>query len=174
MKYTDFVIQYKKSKEQEAFVTKHVKKSYMPYAEKLALAKSIANRTSWNEDGKYERNTTLQAWLLQTNMISYYTDITWEDTEVIQAYDSLVESGAFELIFSYIPESERVQLQAITDMFISDIYTNFRDIPAWLDSKIEALDLGLGSIMSGLQQVMEDKPDLAKKILQMPTGNSEE
>lgn len=174
MKYTDFIIQYKAAKEKEQFAAKHVKKQYMGYAEKLALSKSIAKKASWDEGGKYTRNTLLQMWLLQTNMIMYYTDITWDEKDVITAYDALVESGAFEDIFAAIPETERVQLQGMTDMEMSDIYINFRDIPVWFDTKIEALNLGLGSIISGLQETVENNPEKIAQIFQMPQGNSEE
>lgn len=174
MKYTDFVIQCKASKDKEAFAAKHVKKTYMPYAEKMSLAQTVANKSSWDDDGKYRRNTALQTWLLQLHIIAQYTDITWDESDVLNAYDALMECGAMELLLASVPDTERSQIIAMTDMEAGDIYTNYRDLPSWIDTKIDAINLGLNSIIEGLQQTIEKNPDVVGKILQMPQGNSEE
>ena len=171
MTYKNFMVQYKAAKDKEEFVKKHIKKQYLPYVEKLSIARTIANATSWDEEKNYKRDSVLQAWLLQVHMVTDYTDLTCDDKDVSAMYDTLAENGILEIIFSSIPESERVQLQAMTDMAASDIYTNFRDVTAWLDNKIATLDTTLGTIVSGLQEaIINEKKD---NIIAMPEGNSE-
>ena len=160
MKYSEFITKYKVSKDKPAMAAKHIKTSYLKYVDKINMAQSIANASSWKEiDGKnvYMRDTCNQQFLLQMKLIQAYTDIEFKDSEVVEVYDGLAEIGALGDLIDAMPNQEIVQIQSMTSMCVDDIYTNFRDLPSYIDSKLDAIGLTADAIISAFQDVTNNE-----------------
>ena len=158
MKYTDFVRGYKNAKEKDKWVARIIKTLYLPYSTKKAEAQQIAKISSHviNEDGSegmYKRDTTSQYFLTQIRIITNYTDLEIADTDVTKAYDELSESGALDMIFALLPESELKMFKAMVDMAMDDIYINEADVGAVLSTKLEAFRLMGETAMSALEVI---------------------
>ena len=170
MKYTDFIQKFKISKDKETLVKKHIKRQYVPYAEKLSEAKKIADvstHVTINDKQIYKKNTPILYFLKTIRLLALYTDIEQaEDADINKFYDSLAEIGAFDALLSQIPEGEITQFSAMIDMCVSDIYENERDLSAFLDTKFEALGIVFNTMFesfketmnnSGIEQVIKNK-----------------
>ena len=155
MKYFEFVQKFKISKDKEALVKKHIKRQYVPYSEKLAEAKKIAElstHTTINDIKTYRKDTPIIYFLKTIRLIALYTDIEEEvPSNINKFYDSLAEVGAFDALLSQIPEGEITQFSAMIDMCVSDIYENERDLSAFLDTKFEALGIVLNTMFDSFK-----------------------
>ena len=142
MEYTKFVQQYKVSKDKEAFVKKHITKTYVPYVEKISKASGIALSCTHAVLGQpelYKKDTPSQYFGTIMRLIEMYTDITFADSDVVKVFDTMAEQGIIDIILSSIPENEVTQFRSIVDMCVSDIYENERDISALIDTKLTSI-----------------------------------
>ena len=160
MKYTDFIQKYKIAKDKETLAKKHIKRQYVPYAEKLAEAKKIADLSTHitiEDKTIYYKNTPILYFLKTTRLLALYTDIEQgEESDINVFYDSLAEIGAFDALLSQIPESEITQISAMIDMCVSDIYENERDISAFLDTKFEAMGMTLNTMFNSFKEALSE------------------
>ena len=166
MDYIKVVAQYKTSKDKESFVKKHIKRSYVPYAEKLSEAIEIANRSthiSIDDKVLYKKNTPIMRFMSIVRIIALYTDIECEQDKIVDMYDALSKEGLMVQLLSSIPETEISEFMSLVDMSVSDIYENERDLSALLDSKMTALELAMNTLLDSFQSTLE-KID-AKQLL---------
>ncbi len=158
MDYTIFVKSYKNSKDKEGFVKKHITKEYLGYVDKMAIAKKVARFASHvvDEDGNtgdYKRDTMMQYFLAQMDIISKFTDIEVPGELMTEAYDALAECGALNDLFGMIPESEIKMINSMVQMAMDDTYVNEADVGAVLSTKLEAFRLMADTAMSALDEV---------------------
>ena len=159
MEYTKFVQQYKVSKDKEAFVKKHITKTYVPYVEKISKASGIAlgcTHAVKDHPELYKKDTPSQYFATIMRLVEMYTDITYADADVVKAFDAMAELGIIDVILSSIPENEVTQFRSIVDMCVSDIYENERDITALLDNKFSALQLAVNTLLESLQTTLQN------------------
>ena len=164
MLYTDFIQKFKISKDKEALAKKHIKRTYVPYAEKLAESKKIADisthatiTTPSGTEVVYKKDTPILFFLKTTRLLNLYTDIEQGETsDINKFYDSLAEIGAFDILLSQIPESEVTQFSAMIDMCVSDIYENERDLSSFLDTKFEAISMVLSTMLESIKETVKD------------------
>lgn len=160
MNFIEFSQKFKISKDKESFVKKHIKRTYVPYAEKLAEAKKIAEVSTHiivnQETGEqmYKKDTPIQYFLKTTRLLFLYTDIEIDNNDINKVYDTLAESGAFEYIFSSIPEGEITQFSSMIDMCVSDIYENERDLTSFFETKLTAFNLTFNEIVGAFQNTI--------------------
>ena len=184
MDYTNFVAQFKTHKDKEQFVKKHITTEYVPYANKLAEATTIAKNSTHiviNDKEIYKKNTPIMYFWTMVRLVSLYTDIEYPQDKVMDLYDSLSKNGCMAMILSLIPESEMSEFRALVDMCVADIYENERDTISFFESKFEALNMVFGGIADTLKDTLnsdEVKQMLKDKIVQFPNietnSNSEE
>lgn len=179
MEYTKFVQQYKVSKDKEAFVKKHITKTYVPYVEKISKASGIALGCTHTIPGQpelYKKDTPSQYFGTIMRLIEMYTDITFADADVVKVFDTLTEQGILDIILSSIPETETTQFRSLVDMCVSDIYENERDISTLLDNKFSALQLTVNTLLESLQDTLQNV-DFNKlvqdNISQFPVKNTD-
>ena len=163
MDFVKFIASYKTAKDTGEFIQKHIKKQYLPYGTKLALAQSIAkNCTHIEINGKsiYKKDTPSQYFTVIMQLVSQYTDITFDNNTVVKAYDALSEVGALNSILSAIPESEVTEFRTLVDMCVSDIYDNERDLTSFLETKIDAAGMVGNQVLESLKEVIPQLKDL--------------
>lgn len=181
MIYTEFIQKFKISKDKEAFVKKHIKRTYVPYAEKLAEAKKIADlsthttlTTSLGTEIIYKKDTPVLYFLKTIRLINLYTDVEQGETsDINKFYDSLAEIGAFDALLSQISEGEITQFSAMIDMCVSDIYENERDLVSFLDTKFEAMKMILNSASEFLKDKLSES-NIEALIKQYQTTTTED
>lgn len=159
MDYIKVVAQYKTSKDKESFIKKHIKRSYIPYAEKLSEAIEIANRsTHMSVEDKvfYKKNTPIMRFMSMVRIIALYTDIECGQDKVVEMYDVLSKEGLMVQLLSSIPETEISEFMSLVDMSVSDIYENERDLSALLDSKMTALEFAMNTLLDSFQSTLEN------------------
>lgn len=162
MKVEDLIALTKKRKEYD--FSQHIKLRYMPYAEKCSLVKSIIDKSSYEEiDGKkvYKRNTASMLFVFTMQLISHYTNLEFDSDEVVQTYDTLMETGLMNQLMSQIPEAEISILRGMLDMQRDDEEANTRSLVSFLETKTEAMQLAMDSLLNVISQ-----PEMQAKISQ--------
>lgn len=162
MKVEDLIALTKKRKEYD--FSQHIKLRYMPYAEKCSLVKSIIDKSSYEEiDGKkvYKRNTAGMLFVFTMQLISHYTNLEFDSDEVVQTYDTLMETGLMNQLMSQIPEAEISILRGMLDMQRDDEEANTRSLVSFLETKAEAMQLAMDSLLNVISQ-----PEMQAKISQ--------
>lgn len=167
MTIENLVEQYEwtKRKNREYDFSQHITRKYMPYAEKCALVKGVVDSSSYIEfDGKkiYRRNTANMLFVFTMQIISKYTDLEFDTDATVKCYDKLMESGMMNKLMSQIPEEEISILRGMLDMQRDDEEANTRSIVSFLETKVEALQMGFDS----LNKILE-RPDTQEKIANM-------
>lgn len=175
MEYTNFVIQYNTAKDKEAFCKKHVTTKYVPYADKMSKASGIAYASTHSVPDQpqiYKKNTPALYFSTIIRLLSLYTDIEYDEKNVVDVYDKLSECGALNILLSAIPESEVTEFRALVDMYVSDIYESERDISSVIENKMEAIRLVANTVLEPFGDTLNkiDVNELVKdKITPFPT-----
>lgn len=162
MKVEDLIALTKKRKEYD--FSQHIKLKYMPYAEKCSLVKSIIDKSSYEEIGGkkvYKRNTASMLFVFTMQLISHYTNLEFDNDEVVQTYDTLMETGLMNQLMSQIPEAEISILRGMLDMQRDDEEANTRSLVSFLETKTEAMQLAMDSLLNVISQ-----PEMQAKISQ--------
>ena len=95
MTVEELIKKYEESKKlkKDYDFSKHIKLTYMPYAEKLSLVKNILEATSYidveNKKG-YRRDTPNMIFVFTMKLIERYTDIDIKPEKVVPDYDLLM------------------------------------------------------------------------------------
>ena len=134
----------------------------MPYSRKCALVKSIVDSTSYDEvNGKkyYKRDTANMLFVFTMQLIANYTDLEFDQNQVVQTYDALMESGTMNGLMTQIPEEEISLLRGMLDMHRDDVELNTRSLISFFETKADALRIAMDSI----NRVIE-KPEVQAKI----------
>lgn len=169
MDYSIFVKSYKNSKDKEGFVKKHITKEYLGYVDKMAIAKKVARFASHiiDEDGNagdYKRDTMMQYFLTQMDIISKFTDIEVPGELMTEAYDTLAECGALNDLFGMMPESEIKMINSMVQMAMDDTYINEQDLSVVLTTKFEAIRSTIDTALNALQEISENTENPIAKL----------
>lgn len=143
----------------------HLKMKYMPYTRKCALVKGVIDNTSYAEiDGKkyYRRNTAGMLFVFTMQLIANYTDLEFEQQDVVKTYDALMESGVMNGLMNEIPEEEISILRGMLDMQRDDEEVNNHSLVSFFENKADALVMAMDSI----KKVME-KPEIQAKLTEL-------
>ena len=172
MDYTIFVKSYKNSKDKEGFVKKHITKNYLGYVDKMTIAKNVARYSSHviSEDGTvgiYKRDTMMQYFLTQMDIISKFTDIEFPSDLMTEAYDALAECGALNELFRFMPESEVKMINSMVQMAMDDTYINEQDLSVILTNKFDAIGLMLDETLNTLQTISTNTNNPIAKLTEI-------
>lgn len=161
--YKQFVTKYNSSEDKAEFCKSHIVNKYVDYHTKLSEVNrivDIGNHSSAlllsdNDNDKigYWRNTPIMYYLLKLKLLELYTDINIKEGEELQTYNALEEIGAIDNLVSSIPENEVMKWNSMLQMVNDDIYINERDLVSYLESKVDALNVVLDTMLSGLGEV---------------------
>lgn len=164
MNCKEFVTKFNMAKDKENFAKKHIIHSYIPYAEKLAEAKKIAELSTHITIGDkviYKKNTPIQYFLKITRLIIRYTDVEFSE-DINKDYDILAEKGVLDVLLSQIPESEIAQFTTLVEMCVADIYENERDISSFFETKFESLGLTINQMFNSFKETVDNLPENIK------------
>ena len=167
MTVENLITEYEKAKKikKDYNFKQHIKMTYMPYADKCALVKSIVEQTSYVDTptGKvYRRDTSHMLFLFTIQLILRYTDIEIEPNNVVKDYDSLMESGTMNGLMAQIPQEENAILSGMMDMTRDDLEVNTRGIVPYLETK----DSLIMTFLDGFEKAL-NRPEIRERIEKM-------
>ena len=160
MDYKKFIDEYNVANDKTKYVQKHMLNSYVPYEDKVTECRKIIDITSHKivtvndqEHKVYWNNTPMQHMFYILTLISLYTDIEWtkdsgDSNENLKVYNELSKNGSIYTIISLITPFEKQSFDTVLNMVEEDTYENERSIPSYLDTKIDALELMLTSVLN--------------------------
>ena len=140
MTVKEFVEKYKNENEKldkYHFIEKHIVKTYLPYIQKVALAKTLNDATmyKWVESTDENGNPTkvktdqvkvsshIRNLLFKRMVIENYTDLEVEESSFYNEYDLLQECGVMDYILSYL-DDDLNEFKSVCDMIKDDTLKN--------------------------------------------------
>lgn len=119
------------------FARDHIVKTYLPYIQKVALAKTLNEATMYkwveltDENGNPTKVKTNQIkisshirnLLFKRMVIENYTDLEVEESSFYNEYDLLQECGAMDYILSYL-DNDLSEFKSVCDMIKYDTLKN--------------------------------------------------
>lgn len=173
MNIEKFLIQYKTTSDEKKaeFIKKHITTKYLPYENKVSLCQEILDRSMWIEvNGKevFNINTPAQYMLLIEALIQTYMDIDMpEDGKKRLEIFNIFEENS---ITPYLIEAlggEYSALNTVLKMMIDDVIFNNTNLTAYIDQKIDAMNLSMDAMMDGLSAIMENQSK-DENVIQFP------
>ena len=166
MTVREFVEKYKNENEKldkYHFIENHIVKTYLPYIQKVALAKTLNDATmykwvaSTDENGNPTKvktdqikvNSHIRNLLFKRMIIENYTDLEVEDSSFYNEYDLLEECGVMDYILSYIDDDVR-RFKSVCDMIKDDTLKNEYEINAQIAKIAESLTDKLDPVFEAL------------------------
>lgn len=160
--YQQVITKYKNAAEdkKDDILKGMIVKEYVDYQTKLTEVRKIVDLCSHSsipdpadnskEKSIYRKDTPLMYFLLKIRLIKAYTNIEIADDKVFEAYNTLDEVGMLDKLLSFVPETETAKWTTMLQMIDDDMYANERDLASYLDTKIDALGLVLGTMAQQL------------------------
>lgn len=166
----------------EEYVTGHISKKYISYAEKCDIAKRIINATCYINSEKYGMdkqifniNSPARYMLFCLSVVDAYTDIIVDFDNAIKTFDTLAEYGCIDTLFYFIPEKEIDGISTVLDMCLSDVLENERNIVSTIDNIRLAIGMVANNFAKGFLEMIENDPnglnDILNKVLEFNTQN---
>jgi hypothetical protein len=156
MKYDEFIAEYEKAGNKAAFVKKHIVTEYVPYEAKVAEVEVVLKRSSYkkvNDKQVFYQDSPMCFMFFMMRLIARYTDIEFEDDEYLAVFNAISEKGLLEEIAKAIPHKEYETFNTVLKMAKDDLMENYRSIPGFFDSKVEALGLTLNALAEAASQI---------------------
>lgn len=150
MTLENFINGYKiTTKDKSEYLKKHIVNIYVPWATKVAEAKTIIELTQYVEttlpNGEkrksFQRNTPYQFLMFLMRILVHYTDLEFENDKLVEVYDALKENDILEELIKLIPQNEYKEFQTILSMQLADVMENERSVVGFLQGKIDILSL---------------------------------
>lgn len=137
---------------------------YIPYIQKVSECKNIADITSHKEIAKkkvFVADSTTRHLFYIMKLVSLYTDIEFEDNELVDAYDELNRKNILYAIFDengIIPSGELQEFKKIMEMVMEDMYENERSTTSILDNVKDAIGMVIGTMLEAAGNTVEESP----------------
>lgn len=155
MKIVDFVNIFKGTEHKDKLIQKHITSQYMSWLLKVAEAENIIQKSCYDKDGKFRLNSPLRYYLYVVTVIKNYTDLEFDDNDIIGGFNLLEENGVTDmLVGGLINDVER--FNTVLKMTFDDHMENYRSLISYVDGKGNALMQVLDSL-----QVLEENGDLS-------------
>ena len=159
MKIDEFIRKYNSAKDKDKYLKESIKKTYIPYHEKVADCQRIINATM-ESDGLFKINTPAQFMIFTVNIISKYTNIEYDD--VLTTFEKLDELNLINAIISNIPEREYTTYNTLLSMTQDDYMENNRNLISFIETKVKALGLSMDAMLDAIQKyIPQDTPEVA-------------
>lgn len=159
MDYTIFLTQYKAASDKDAIMKKHITKDYISYVKKIEEAKQIVNTANTqviDEKKKSVINSPNRYFLFMCRLLKLYTDIVWDDNNVVEAFDALNKEGVFDVFMRCLPPREYAEFDTVVRMVQDDYMINYMSIVPFLDTKIDAVSGAMNIILDAISSMNGD------------------
>lgn len=164
-------------KAQREYIKSHIVKDYIPYSNKMLIAKKIADITTYDDAEKKNKlrvNTPLREVYFILEAFALYTDvdISFKSDDVFYSFDLLAEEGLNEIIEKAIGRDCYV-LEELIETYVDDIITNQHDLVGWLNDKLDAVNKWLTESVDSVDwdQLQSAIEEASKSVEVKKNGN---
>lgn len=158
MKIEQFIEEFHKSQNKEAYVKKHVVNTYVPYEQKIALANNLVKKTMTASNGDMVRNTPAIYMNYVFSLVYYYTDVEVDKDKSLEVLNAIEKDNISPILISAIGNDAN-SLDAVIKMVVEDAIQNHCDLVNFMTIKSDNIQLIL------------DKAEEALKGLPQRRGN---
>lgn len=160
IKLSFFMTKYKMKKTEEEkieFIKEHIKNEYVPFEKKADIAKAIVDNSYWrDEEFNGEKKKILHVDSIANYMlkciaiIDFYTDIERQkgDGKMLDDFNTLNESGIFDLVIQNIDQRELKEFNMILQMVQDDVIANECENHAFISQQVERFGKLIGAALS--------------------------
>lgn len=156
MKIDQFIEDFDKSQDKEACIKPHIIIDYLPFTQKISVCNKIAEYTTHKtvqEKKVFSIDSAMRYMLFVFAIIECYTDLELgKDDERMKSFDLLEKNNVMFFIRKCLG-NEYERLDTVLRMQVEDIYNNERDLPSFLETKIDAINL----VLERLGEMYEQK-----------------
>jgi len=153
MKIEQFIEEFHKSQNKEAYVKKHVVNTYVPYEKKITIANAIVKRVMRMESGDVIRNTPAIYMNYVLALVKEYTDIEIMHDDSLNIMNSLEENEITPIITKLVGK-DIVSFETILKMVVSDEIDNHNDIVNFMSLKSDNVSLIIDKIEETLKKAI--------------------
>ena len=144
MKIEEFIEEFNNARDKEKVVMKHITIDYIPYSRKISMCNNIAEFSTHTQvlgEKVFKNDSSMRYMLFVYMIVENYTDIELgQGQDKVDAFDQLERFSVVFFIAKCLGE-EYKRLETVLKMRVDDIFTNERDLPAFLETKIESLKM---------------------------------
>lgn len=153
MKVKEFIDEFNRSQNKEAFVKKHIVVDYLPYERKIALSEIITKKL-FNESGDLIKNTPLVYENFVIHLMREYTDIELADGGSLEDFNYLEKYNVTEYLIKAIgKDAER--FNTVLDMTVNDKIDNYNNLINFISLKTENMNFIFDKLQKSAQKVSQ-------------------
>lgn len=137
----------------EGMIKKHVVATYIPYETKMAEARNIIENSAFKTiNGKrtFWIDTPTRWVLFVKDIIELYTDLVWDQTNVLLQFNLLEQYGITEKIIEQIG-SDYKSFEAVLNMTLDDTLQNERSIVSYFETITDGFAKTFNEMYKGLE-----------------------
>ena len=146
----DFIEKYNSRKSADAknlLLKNIIKRTYIPYAEKASICGSIVKVCYTNKEGDLNSNSSAAYMLYRLKLIENYTYLILDYNDAPGQYDLLASGDRiFDVLMSFIPESELDEMRKVMESITSDLHQNQYEIHNYINRQVERFANLFGNI----------------------------
>ena len=148
---------------------------YIPYSDKLTLAKNIINHSSYamvkeddmlKQTGRIALNSPMRYILFVMTVVDKYTNIEVNFKNIMPDFDALNFNSLIEVIFEKIGDKETAEFNTVVEMALNDFMANKYQFKNYIDdtllkvsSLVEKCAPLIDNITSKLDSMSEEDVD---------------
>ena len=133
-----FIDEYLEANDKSKYVKKHIITDYIDYETKVAQANDIVIKSVTEIDGdnvKFKMNTTTRYVLWCIAVYKLYTDITFDQINIMLQFNLLEKHEVMKVIYEFIGKDVE-RFKTTVEMCLNDYLTNNRSSIAFFENKI--------------------------------------
>lgn len=156
-KFIDDYVKAKSQQVKDALVRKHVVATYIPYETKMAEAKNIIKNSCYKkiDDKEYFYiDTPLRFVLLIKSVVTLYTDLEFDQTNILVQFNLLEQYGITEAIINAIGE-DYDSFRTIVNMTLDDTMQNERSLVSYLENLGQSFSVAMDELVKKLTEAAE-------------------
>lgn len=130
--------------QRQDYLKKNIKvKTYIPYAEKVEMAKTVVLASNVDKNGEVRLDSPTQYLLNVFILLQTYTDLDVKAETWATEFDDLNQLGLVTRIIQMIPETEQTEFDVLRNMVYGDFMENYASMRSWLSRKLVQVQNGL-------------------------------
>lgn len=164
-------------KAQREYIKSHIVKDYIPYSNKMLIAKKIADITTYDDAEKKNKlrvNTPLRHVYMTLEAFALYTDVdvSFQSEDIFYSFDMLAEVQLDDTIRRYIGTDYYI-LDNLVVTYVDDIIENQQDVVGWLNDKLDAVNKWLTESVDSVDwdQLQSAIEEASKSVEVKKNGN---
>lgn len=149
MNIDKFITLYKASNDKEKFCLENCKNKYIPFLDKVVMATKIVNSSSM-VDKKYVANSVARFVFFVMAVLEMYYDVEYDKNDIYKEFDKINRLSMTPHLCKSVSDIDEFRL--VLTMTLDDFRENNLSIPAFLDTKFDAINLIVDDVLDKLNK----------------------